>query len=146
MATNGRFGLWVRTGGLILLFFLARTAYGGSSRCQITSVAVSPDGKLIALVAERGTTSFIYRVAVDTGAAIRLTDAKSGEESNPSFSPDGQRIAYTYQPSDHRRSRIVIVNVDGSDMRQWSPSGVTDLSPVFSPDNETIVFSRAEFY
>jgi dipeptidyl aminopeptidase/acylaminoacyl peptidase len=147
MPTNATLGLCARIGGgLILLFLLARTSDARSSRWQITSVAVSPDGRLIALAAEKGSTSFIYRVPVDTGVATRLTGAKDGEETSPTFSPDGKRIAYCYEPGDHTRSRIVMVNVDGSDMHQWSPSSVTDLSPVLSPDNETIVFSRADFY
>ncbi len=75
-----------------------------------------------------------------------MTDAKDGEETSPTFSPDGKRIAYSYEPSNHTRSRIVIVNVDGSDKHEWSPSSVTDLSPVLSPDNATIVFARADFY
>jgi Tol biopolymer transport system component len=37
------------------------------------------------------------------------------------------------------------VNLDGSNLRQWSPAGVADLSPVFSPNDKTIVFSRSEF-
>lgn len=96
MGTSGKLGLWVRGAGLILLFLLARTSYGDSSRYQITSLAVSPDGRLIAVVAEKSGASFIYTVAVKTGVGIRLTDAKSGEESSPSFSPDGNRIAYVY--------------------------------------------------
>jgi Tol biopolymer transport system component len=147
MATNAKLNFLSRIGGLTLsLFFLAHTSYGHSSRWQITSVAVSPDGKLIALVAHKDRTSFIYTVPIDTGFATRLTGAKDGEETSPTFSPDGKRIAYCYEPGDHTRSRIVIVNVDGSDMHQWSPSSVTDLSPVLSPDNETIVFSRADLY
>jgi Tol biopolymer transport system component len=147
MATNGKLRFLTRIGGLILLLFLlVDTSYGRSSRWQITSVAVSPDGRLIALVAQKDRTSFIYIVPIDTGIATRVTDAKDGEENSPTFSADGKRIAYSYEPGDRRRSRIVIVNVDGSDMHQWSPSSVTDLSPVLSPDNETIVFSRADFY
>jgi Tol biopolymer transport system component len=138
--------LLTRIGGLVLLLLLARTLYAGSSKWQITTLAVSPDGRLIALVAQKDRTSFIYKVPIDTGIATRLTDAKDGEENSPSFSADGKRIAYSYEPGDHRRSRIVIANVDGSDARQWSPSNVADLSPVLSPDNATIVFSRADFY
>jgi len=146
MGTNGTLGLWGRVGGLILLFLFARTSYGRSSRWEITSVAVSRDGKLVALVAEKDSTSFIYTVAVDTGVATRLTDAKDGQETSPTFSPDGKRILFAYEPGDHTRPRIVIANVDGSDKHQWSPSSVTNMSPVFSPDNQTIVFSRADVY
>ena len=31
-------------------------------------------------------------------------------------------------------------------MRPWSPSESNDFSPVFSPDNKSIVFSRSGFY
>lgn len=146
MGTNGKLGLWARLGGLILLFLLSRASYARSSSWQITSVAVSPDGRVIALVASKRSTSFIYTVAVDTGVATRLTDAKDGEETSPTFSPDGKRIAYSYEPGNHTRSRIVTVNVDGSGKHEWSPSSMTDLSPVLSPDNQTIVFARADFY
>jgi Tol biopolymer transport system component len=146
MRTDGNLSLLTRIGGLVLLLLLARTLYAGSSKWQITTLAVSPDGKLLALTAAKESTSFIYIVPVDTGVATRLTDAKDGEETSPTFSPDGKRIAYSYDPGGHWRSRIVIVNVDGSDPRQWSPSNVADLSPVLSPDNATIVFSRADFY
>lgn len=146
MAINGKLGVWVRRSGLILLLLIARTSYGGSSRCQVTSLAVSPDGALIAMVAEKDSTSFIYTAAVGTGVATRLTQAKDGKETSPSFSPDGKRIAYSYEPGDHRRSRIIIVNLDGSNMQQWPSSSMTDLSPVLSADNKTIVFARAGFY
>jgi len=129
----------------MLLLFLTCVLNGVSSSHQIRSAAISPDGKLVALDLHKDNTSFIYKIAVDTGVATRLTDAKDGEESSPAFSPDGKRIAYAYQPGDHRRSRIVIVNVDGSEPRQWSPSSVNDFSPVFSPDGKTIIFSRSEY-
>jgi len=146
MGTKEKLGFWVRVGGLVLLFLFARTSYGRTSRWQITSVAVSPDARLVALVAEKDSTSLIYTVAVDTGDAKRLTAAKDGKETSPTFSPDGKRILFAYEPGDHTRSRIVIVNVDRPDVHQWFPSTLTNLSPVFSPDNQTIVFSRADVY
>jgi Tol biopolymer transport system component len=132
------------TAGLLLLS-LTCVLSGASSSDQIRSVAISPDGKLVALDFHNGNSSFIYKIAVDTGVATRLTDTKDGEESSPAFSPDGKHIAYAYQPSDHRRSRIIIVNVDGSEPHQWSPSTVSDFSPVFSPDGKTIIFSRSGY-
>lgn len=133
-------------GGLLFLLLFPSLTYSAASSGRIESVSVSPDGKLIAVSFAKGTTSFIYTIAVDTGAATRITDAKDGEEASPTFSPDGKRIVYTYKPADRTRSRIVIVNVDGSDKHQWSPLSVTNLSPVFSPNNETMIFSQADFY
>jgi Tol biopolymer transport system component len=121
-------------------------SYGGTSSGQIRSVAISPDGKLIAVDFGKESTSFIYRVDVETGKATRLTNAKTGAESSPAFSPDGKRIAYSYSPGNGAHSGIVIGNVDGSDLHPWSPSEANAFSPVFSPDNRTIVFSRSGFY
>jgi Tol biopolymer transport system component len=129
-----------------LFLFLTWMSTGASSSGRIRSVAVAPDGKLVAFDFVKGSNSFIYKIAVDTGVATRLTDAKDGEEASPAFSPDWKQIAYTYWPPDHRRSRIVIVDLDGSDPHQWSPAAVNDFSPVFSPDGKSIVFSRSEYY
>lgn len=145
MPVKGQMSFRVSGIGLLLLA-MTFVLNGASSSDQIGSVAISPDGKLVAVDFHKGNTSFIYKIAVDTGVATRVTDAKDGEESDPAFSPDGKRIAYVYQPSDHRRSRIVVVNTDGSDSHQWSPSDTHDVSPVFSPDNKTIIFARYTFY
>jgi Tol biopolymer transport system component len=110
------------------------------------SVSVSPDGKFIAMDFIKDNTSFIYKIAVDTGNATRLTDAKSGDELSLAFSPDGRFIAYAYSPGNGEDSRIIIGNIDGSNLHTWSPSKVRDFSPVFSPDNKTIVFTRSGYY
>lgn len=130
----------------LLLLFLSCTAIRASDSGQIKSVAISPDGKLLAVEFEKSGTSFVYKIPVETGVAARLTNAKDGKESSPAFSPDGKRIAYTYWPADHRRSRISIINIDGADSREWKPSEANDLSPMFSPGGESIIFSRSEFY
>jgi Tol biopolymer transport system component len=118
----------------------------GKSPDHIESVAVSPDGKIIAVAFEKGGESFIYKISVDTGNATRLTDAKTGHESSPAFSTDGKRIAFSYSPGNGAHSGIVIGNADGSDLRLWSPSESSNFSPVFSPDDKTLVFSRSGFY
>jgi Tol biopolymer transport system component len=109
-------------------------------------VAISPDGKLIAVDFGKGGASFIYRIIVETGIATRLTDAKTGAESGPAFSPDGKRIAYSYSPGNGAHSTIVVGNVDGSGLHSWPSSGGNDYWPVFSSDSKAIVFGRSGYY
>jgi Tol biopolymer transport system component len=110
------------------------------------SVSLSPDGKIVAVEFKKGSTAFIYKVSAETGNATRLTTAKTGYESSPAFSADGKRIAFTYWPEGGSHAGIVLVNIDGSAIEQWSPADVTAFSPVLSADNKTIVFGRSGFY
>jgi len=132
--------------GFFLLLLSPLVTCSGESSGQIRSLALSPDAKVIAVDFGKDRTSFIYLVAVETGHATRLTDAKTGHESIPSFSPDGKRIAYSYSPGNGVPSRIVVGNVDGSDLHPLSASEVNDFRPVFSPDNKTIIFARSGYY
>jgi Tol biopolymer transport system component len=113
---------------------------------QIGSVGLSPDGKIVAVEFKKGGTKFIYKVSVDTGKATRLTTAQDGYESSPAFSADGKRIAFTYWPKGGSHAGILLVDVDGSNIQQWSPTEDTAFSPVLSADNKTIVFGRAGYY
>src|SRR5579864_7816971 len=131
---------------MFALPFLASASRSATPTRNIESVSISPDGKVLAITVKDGSAGFIYKVVVETGTASRLTLADSGQESSPSFSPDGMRIAYAYWPGKGARSKIIIVNVDGSDPREWPPSRGDDLSPIFSPDNKTIVFSRSGYF
>jgi Tol biopolymer transport system component len=120
----------------------------GTPAVRMESVSVSPDGKTIAVDFINGKRSHIFLVSVELGNATRLSNYNSGDESDLSFSSDGKRIAFTYFPGGGGHSQIMVGNSDGSDVRGWLPSqdNVRDFSPVFSPDNETMVFSRSRFY
>jgi TolB protein len=131
---------------LVLWFLLLPPMCSAKPPRRVENLAISPDGKFIALSYLSGDTTFIYTVALETGKAVRLTSAKTGEELSPAFSPDGKRIAYTYLAGKEAHSQIIIVSSDGSDPHSWSPSEVSDFGPLFSSDNKTIVFSRSGFF
>jgi len=132
--------------GLFLLLFFPSAACNGDSSGQMREVSVSPDGKFIAVVYAKDRTYFIYKIAVGTGFAARLTDAKSGSESSPTFSVDGKRIAYSYSPGNGAHSRIVVGNADGSGSRPWPTGETDDFRPLFSPDSKRIIFARSGYY
>ena len=131
---------------LVLLAGVSCLSYASSKTGKIESLAISPDGKVVAFSFRRDEKSFIYLAATENGVAKRLTKADAGGESQPSFSPDGKRIAYTSWPKGQTHSTIVVINVDGSGQSAWSPPDANYFSPVFSPDNKTIVFARSGFY
>lgn len=136
----------LRRSFLVLLFPCLLLGAESKKDRQVRGVSISPDGKVVAVDFGKGSTSFVYMIALDTGKATRLTDAKTGAESGPGFSPDGKRIAYSYRPGNQAHSSIAIGNVDGSDIHPWSSSGGSDYWPVFSPDSKTIIFARSGYY
>ena len=85
--------------GLLVVLLTPCAISAGVPSGHMEAVSVSPDGKLLAGVYgyqdEHGV--FIYKIAVETGVATRLTEAKSGWESSPTFSADGKQIAFSYE-------------------------------------------------
>jgi Tol biopolymer transport system component len=114
----------------------------------IGDFAFSPDGQFIVLSRSNGSSSFLYRVALDTGKATRLTQTERGFEGSPSFSPDGKRIAFAYRPNRSSRSRIYIAALDGSGSHPLfsSDSDADDFSPVFTTNGDRVYFARSAFF
>lgn len=56
----------------------------------------SPDGKWVAVAANRGEGTRLFKIPVDGGAPVRLLDTLS---FNPAWSPDGRFIMYSEQQS-----------------------------------------------
>jgi Tol biopolymer transport system component len=134
-------------GGLLLLAtFLSMTGCHRTPSARIESVAISPNGRSLAIDVRDNISSFIYKVDVASGDATRLTDAKTGNESSPSFSPDGKRIAYSYSPGKGQPSRIITQNLDGSQLHTWPVSTEGGYLPAFSPDGKTIIFARFAYF
>ena len=94
----------------------------------------SPDGLVIAFVLDEE----IYTVPASGGAPVRLT-FEAGGSSDPSWSPDGNEIAFT--ANSKGAQDIAVMNKDGSERRIIFASGADDFMPQWSPDGEWIAFS-----
>ena len=84
--------------------------------------------------------------AKSASAAMRIVQFTSfeGEENMPSFSPDGNQIAFSGTGENYGPSSIYVKQI-GSDstLRLTSDSSYVDIAPVWSPDGQTIAFIRS---
>src|SRR5205085_7851288 len=146
--------LWLLLVGAMLTSLFAITTYpetrsrssmrakmhkAASPSTQPQTVALRANGK-IAFTSNRDGNFEIYAMNSDGTGQTRLTTNQS-IDSDPAFSPDGNRIAF-------RRLRdgsaeIYLMNSDGSNQTRLTNSpGNDNIRPAWSPDGTKIAFVR----
>ena len=75
------------------------------------------------------------------------TGYPQGQESEPDWSPDGKKIAYTSFIQTHSGAydRVFTMNADGSNQKNLTKQTYSS-SPAWSPDGKKIVFLRDDIY
>jgi Tol biopolymer transport system component/DNA-binding winged helix-turn-helix (wHTH) protein len=97
----------------------------------------SPDGSKVVYQYGRGN-SDIYLYTLDTGKIETLVDDPAFD-SDPSFSPDGRRIAFISGRDGNQE--IYVEDIDGSNLQRLTTHPARDAFPTFSPDGTQIVFN-----
>jgi TolB protein len=112
---------------------------------------VSASPRPIALSSLHGRIAFSHGgdvwVANANGTRARRLTRRRGAEFDPSWSPDGRRIAY--RDSRHginRNDEIYVMNADGTHARNLTRSPYNEWSPSWSSDGGLIAFYSAELY
>jgi len=134
------------------LFRLFRMDADGSNLKQLTfgdgsdaTPDCSPDGKWVVYASRSGDKSTIWKIPIEGGAPIQLTDYHSIE---PSFSPDGKLISCILPKSSKvERGSLAIVPADGGppsrtfQVVQFAHYYVT---PRWSLDGQSVVYTEKQ--
>jgi TolB protein len=97
----------------------------------------SPDGRSLVFCGSRNNEYDVYKVSVDGGPEVRLTDAK-GLDDGPEFTPDGNSIYF----NSNRTGTMQLwrMKPDGSQQEAVTDGEFHDWFPHISPDGNWIVF------
>jgi dipeptidyl aminopeptidase/acylaminoacyl peptidase len=118
----------------------------------VEQLAWSPDGKTIAYTCRKksgldyaiSTNSDIYLYDLETGTHTNLTEGNGGYDTNPSYSPDGQWIAWQSMERDGYESdenRLMIQNINTGERRFLTQGMETNVDAYYWKDNNSLVFS-----
>ena len=118
----------------------------------IEQLAWSPDCKTIAYTCRKksgldyavSTNSDIYLYDIATGTHTNLTEGNGGYDTNPSYSPDGQWIAWQSMERDGYESdenRLMIQNLLTGERRFLTQGMETNVDAYYWKDDNSLVFS-----
>ena len=118
----------------------------------VEQLARSPDGQQIAYTCRKksgleyaiSTNSDIYLYDLVTGSHTNLTEGNGGYDTNPSYSPDGQWIAWQSMERDGYESdenRLMIQNLQTGEKRFLTQGMETNVDAYYWKDNNLLVFS-----
>jgi TolB protein len=105
-------------------------------RAEDTQPDISPDGKRVVFVSNRGGRPNVWSMRSDGGDPMNLT-SDQGDSGSPAWSPDGKQIAFQSSRIGGI-VRIFVMNADGSG--EHALASVSGERPAWSPDGKRIAY------
>jgi Tol biopolymer transport system component len=103
--------------------------------------AMSPDGRVIAFVSDRGGNMDVWRIDADGGEAVRLTETDE-PEIHPYWTPDSRRIVYNRRVPGEPLYAIWIMDADGRNPRELLRDDELNSYAQVSPVGHRLVFDK----
>jgi len=139
--------IYSTAGGGYSQIYMTDTDGGGlrrithSSALEVEAKVNPKTGADVVFVSGRGGLPQIYRMNIDGTDIVRLTTGE-GEAVNPSWSPDGQHIAFAwtrgFEPGNYN---IFVMDVATREVVQLTHGAGRNENPVWAPDGVHLVFS-----
>ena len=113
-----------------------------------SSITWAPNGRWIAYQSDYdGNEQWdIFLVSPKSGQVMNITNTAEISEENPTWSPDGEFLAYTVKPKDSPTHEIDIMEVATKKVRHITvntPKDLSNFNPVWSKNGKSIVFTQA---
>ncbi len=104
----------------------------------IEGMTLSPDGRWLAFDSDRSGNQDIYKISVNGGEPVRLTDTPE-DDFVATWSGGGREIAlHTYREG---ARRVRLISADGGEPRDIGGSPPNQRSPGLAPDGRGLVFT-----
>ncbi len=101
--------------------------------------SLSPDGSFVVYASAVSGNWDIYLQRVGGENAMNLTENSTDDDTHPTFSPDGERIAFR---SERDGGGLFLMGATGESVRRLTDFG---FNPAWSPDGKKVVFATEGF-
>jgi dipeptidyl aminopeptidase/acylaminoacyl peptidase len=118
---------------------------------RVGTPSVSPDGKWVVFSVtepsynDKESVTDLWVVPSDGSAKPRKVTAMKAGESDPVWSPDSKRIAFSAKRDADEQSQIYILDMTGGEAQRVTNLSTGVRSPKFSPDGTRLLFGSTVF-